>query len=339
MAPELAPGDVLRKVQGLAAEGWPAGLVVLGGNSAFHIDAAQRAILDAVVPAAAGEYALTVYGDEKVAVGTVVAASRSRGMFSAQRVVLVRDLAFLDGEPEPLFEYAANPAPDSHLIIRAPVLDRRRKLHKALAQQRMFFLFELPSDPLTAVPEIGPLALEQGLKLDREATALLAQVCDGELYRVSAELAKLAAWLGGAKRTVVADDIRETVAGEGAMSGWEMSEAILARDRRGALSAARKLVEAGEAPIKIVGGIAWRARVMLSSKAMLDAGRSPRQVVQANRAWHFEKQLLRGLERYDMDELLAFPAHLLAADRALKSRQIAPSAVLESLVDKMVGTD
>ncbi len=41
---------------------------------------------------------------------------------------------------------------------------------------------------------------------------------------------------------------------------------------------------------------------------------------------------------YRKDELLAFPAHLLAADRALKSSRIPGATVLESLVDKLVGT-
>jgi hypothetical protein len=38
-----------------------------------------------------------------------------------------------------------------------------------------------------------------------------------------------------------------------------------------------------------------------------------------------------------MAELLAFPAGLLEADRALKSRAIDPRAVLESLVDRLTG--
>ena len=41
MAPKRAPWDLLREVQRQAAEGWPLGLVVLSGDSAFHIDAAQ----------------------------------------------------------------------------------------------------------------------------------------------------------------------------------------------------------------------------------------------------------------------------------------------------------
>jgi DNA polymerase-3 subunit delta len=303
-------GRLLGEVRRRAAEGWPAGLVVLHGDSTFHLDAAQKAILDALVPAGAGEYALTVYGDDKVSVGTVVAACRSMGMFSERRVVFVRDVAALDGEQhDALLDYAANPAPDSHLIIRAQTLDRRRKFHKALETSGEFLSFGLPADPLQSAREIQDLAQGAGLTLDRDATMLLADVCGGDLYRVSTEIAKLAAWLGVKGKAGVAE-LRETLAGEGALSGWELADAIFERNRPRALHAARTLVDSGEEPLRVIGGLAWRARRALGSR---DRG------------------------RYSEQELLAFPAHLLTADRALKGRQIGPHAVLESLVDRLVG--
>ena len=310
MARHRAPGALLGEVRQRAQQGWPAGLVVLSGDSAYHLDAAQKAILEAVAPAEAGEYGLTVYGDERVDVGTVVAACRSRGMFSERRVVLVRDLAALDGEPDVLLEYAKSPAPDSHLILRAPKIDRRRKLGKALAAHDGFLLFQKPDDPNAFVRDVRDLAEQQGLVLDRDAASLLAHACDGDLYRVLSELAKVQAWLGGTAKRIGAAELRETLAGEGALSGWELANAIQARDRTRALAAARRLVEAGEEPIKVVGGIAWRARKMLAG---------------------------RDTSRYTVDELLTFPRHLLEADRALKGRQISASAVLESLVDRIVG--
>ena len=140
---------------------------------------------------------------------------------------------------------------------------------------------------------------------------LLADVCGGDLYRVSTELAKLSAWLGGKAKAGV-PDLRETLAGEGALSGWELANAIFDRDRSRALEAARLLVDSGDEPLRVIGGLAWRARKALGS---------------------------RDRSRYSQDELLAFPSHLLTADRALKSRQIGPHAVLESLVDRLVGKD
>ena len=81
-----------------------------------------------------------------------------------------------------------------------------------------------------------------------------------------------------------------------------------------------------------MGGLAWRARTLLKAKAMSDAGAPARDVVAAARAWSQERELLKSLARTRLADLLAMPQHLLAADRALKSRSIDPRAVLEQLV-------
>lgn len=336
-AQSVSPSELLRQVEKQLKEGWPSGLVVLAGDDAYHLDRTQRALLDHLLPEESREYALTLYGDEKVNAGTVVGACRSMGMFSERRVVFVRDLAMIEGEPDALLDYAADPAPDSFLIIRAPSLDRRKKLDKALAAKGRLLLFEASQDPMDSIREIAAIAKGRKLKLDREATGFLAQVCAGDLYRIDAELAKLSAYLGDERRDVSIGDVREVAAGEGMMSGWELANAILIRDRRGALAAARKLVESGDEPLRMLGGLAWRVRVMITAKAMQSQGATHRQIVQAARAWSFDRDLARGLKAYELNELLAFPSHMLKADRALKGSQIAPAVVLESLVDRMVG--
>jgi hypothetical protein len=53
--------------------------------------------------------------------------------------------------------------------------------------------------------------------------------------------------------------------------------------------------------------------------------------------WGDDAVHLRGLARYSLDELLGFPARLAGADRDLKSRSLAPGAVLELLVDDLIG--
>ncbi len=131
--------------------------------------------------------------------------------------------------------------------------------------------------------------------------------------------------------------VREVAASGGLLSGWEVADAILRRDRAAALAAARRLVDGGDEPIRIVGGLAWRARVMIQAKALLAEGRRADEVVRATRAFYYRDALLQGLSRYTLEELLAFPATLLQADRTLKSRSIHPRAVLENLVDRLTG--
>jgi DNA polymerase-3 subunit delta len=341
--PARVPGGrLLARVREELAAGWPAGLTVLHGDDLYHLDRAQRELLAALRPDDDSAFAVTNFGDEKVDLSTVVAAARSLGMFASRRVVLVRDVAALTGEVAALTDYAKSPPPDSFLIVRAPTLDKRRKLHKTLATGGRLLHFEAApaGDVGRWIADLAPLAAEAGVRLDADAATFLAQACGGDLYRVEGELAKLAVGAAeGRGGKIGLETVRELAAGSGLSSGWEVADAILLRDLAAGLGAVRRVVDAGDEPLRILGALAYRARTMLTAKAMLEAGVPFRQVLSATRAWPYQDQLKRGLARYSIDELLAFPVALLEADRTLKSRAIDPGAVLESLVARMVDGD
>ncbi len=337
-----AAGDALLEHvrERLVGEGWPAGLTVLSGDDRYHLDAVQRELLSALVPGDASDFALTVFDNEPVDVSKVVAAARSQGMFAPRRVVLVRDVEVLDGEPEPLQGYAANPPSGSYLLVRATSLDQRRKLHKVLAKAgtRLDFAREA-LDARSATRLARSMAAERGLQLSADAGEYLLDSCRGDLYQLANELDKLAIWKrGGGKLSL--DDCRRLVSGRGASSGWEVGEALLLRDTGAALAAIRQEFEsASEAPsslaIGMLGRVSWRARTMLQAKAMLENGARPDEVVRRFRVWRQRDEFVAGLRRYRMDELKRFPSVLLEADRWLKSRSIAPQAVLETAIERM----
>ena len=334
-------GAVLERVHETLKRGWPSGLTVLTGDDLFHLDRAQRAILQSLVTDIADPYACTVFSDTPVAAGELVGAARSSGMFAARRVVLVRDAALIQGEPDPLTAFAAAPPERGYLLIRAPKLDRKRKMGKALAETKNCLVFRAAADNErpALVRVIASLAREHAVDLPRDAVDLLVEVCGSDLNRIEREIEKLDLSLSEASgKPRVADlaTLRSLLAGASLLSGWELSEALLARDRKAALDAARRLVDSGEEPIRIVGGLAWRARTLLKAKAMSDAGAPARDVVTAARAWSQERELLKSLSHYRLADLLAMPGHLLAADRALKSRSIDPRAVLEQLVFDLI---
>jgi DNA polymerase-3 subunit delta len=330
---------VLEQVVRRLAEGsWPEGVTVLTGDDLYHLDRAQASLIGSLVAGCPVEFALTVFGVDPVEVSQLVAAARSRAMFAPRRVVVLRDVAALVGEAEPLELYAANPPPQSYLIVRAPELDLRRKLHKALLAGRAVLTFSapVPSDTGALLGLVQVLAAERALELERAAAAFIGEVCGADAYRISNELDKLACWLGTDRGgRVTLDAAREVVAGSGAMSGWEVADAVLARDGAGAAAAARRLLDAGDEPLRMLGGVAWRARSMLQAKAMLVRGARRADVVGAVRAWGYADALFEGLGRYRLDELLKFPAGLLRADRTLKSRSIDPRALVQSLVEEL----
>jgi DNA polymerase-3 subunit delta len=171
--------------------------------------------------------------------------------------------------------------------------------------------------------------------LDERALGLLIAASGSDLNRIAAEIEKLSVWQGaerGEGRGMDAATLRGLIAGSAQMSGWELADAVTERDLSGAIAAARRLVDQGQEPIRIVGGVASRIRALLAAKAMADAGAPAQGVVDAARAWYFRDALATGLERYALAELLAMPRKLLEADRSFKSRSLDKGAVLEALV-------
>jgi len=330
--------SVLATTLAALAKGWPPGLTVLTGDDVYHLDRAQAAILDHLVPQKNGDFALSVAGDAAITTAALVGSARSTGMFASRRVVLLKDIASLEGDPEPLAAYAADPPRASFLVIRAPKLDRKRKLHKALAEAGACLVFRSPATDAEfrqLAAEMAAMAAERGVRLEARASGLLLDVCGSDLNRVAVELDKLAIWLGpdaGGGALLDARTVRELVAGSGLLSGWELADALTERDPVEAIAAARRLLDSGDEPIRILGGLASRARALLCAKAMTEAGASPKAVVDAARAWYFRDGLTKGLKRYTMQELLAMPARFLEADRIFKSRSLDKGAVLESVV-------
>jgi len=341
-AAAVAGVELLERVrERLAGAGWPAGLTLLSGDDTFHLDRIQQTLLSALVPEGATDFGLTVFDQETVDVSKVVAAARSRGMFAPSRVVLVRDVDVLEGEPGPLLAYAREPPPESYLLVRAAALDQRRKLHKALweAGERLDCRREALG-AATVSRITATLAAGLGIRLSADAESYLVEVCDADLCHLANELDKLAVFVGSGG-TVEIEDCRELVSGAAASTGWELGAALVRRDGAGALAAIREEFQrASEAPsslaIGMLGRLGWNARMLLQARARVEAGESPRRAVDGVRVWRGKEEFVQGVQRYRLDELLRFPALLLEADRTLKSRSIDPRAVLETTVEKMI---
>ncbi len=332
-------GAVLADVLKACRTGWTPGLTLLFGDDLYHLDHARRAILDALVPESDRAFGLSIVAEGPVSTGELVGQARSAGMFASRRVVFVRDASVIEGEPEPLLAYAASPPGDSFIVVRAAKLDRKRRLHQAfLAGKVLEFRAAGDSDLPALLRELADMAEERGVRVDREAATLLAEITGGDLQRAASELDKIRDWLGDQpKRDAGAALVRALVSGSLGMTGFELSDALLERDAAAALLWTRRMLDAGEEPLRVLGSIAWRARTILQAKGRQASGAGPQELAQTLRSWRHGAGVGRLLDRYTWEEALAFPARLLDADRQLKSRSIGGRAVLESLVQTLAG--
>lgn len=298
---------VLASVRRDLGKGWPPGLTTLTGADLHHLDLALDAILDAIAPDRDDPFALTVLRDGRMTPAELVDRAASRGMFASTRIVLLRDPSILDGDPEPLTRFAADPPEQGWIVVRAPKLDRKRKLHQVLGSGRLleFRPPEGEAEGREFLEVQGELAKERGVRLDPSAAAWVAASAEGDLLRTRILLDQLRDAFPSSSRPLTEAEVAEVAPASESATGWELADHLAARDGASALADARRYEAMGEEVLKILGGLAWRAR---------------------------RDSLILGRGRWSKSAGLALPAGLLAVDRSRKSRQVAPYAALERLL-------
>ncbi|HEX6852374.1 MAG TPA: DNA polymerase III subunit delta [Candidatus Polarisedimenticolaceae bacterium] len=345
MARSRAEGPWGRVVAASAAreaeKGWPAGLTTLTGADLYHLDLAFEAIVGALAPDRDDPFAYTVLRDGRLSPAELVDRAASRGMFASSRIVVLRDVAVLDGDPEPLLRYAADPPDASWILIRASRLDRKRKLHQAVCSGRLLE-FRPPEGEAEArefLEVLSALARERGLRLDARAAAWVAAGSEGDLLRARAALDQLRDAFPGATAPLTEAQVAEIVSASESATGWELGDHLVSRDTARALADARRYESMGQEAIKIVGGLAWRARSLVSAKGLEARGAPFDAIVGAARAWAWKEALRAALRRWPASDARALPSRLLAADRTLKSRQAPPYAAVERLIHETASDD
>lgn len=110
-----------------------------------------------------------------------------------------------------------------------------------------------------------------GVRLEDEAGQLLKEASGGSLYAVRRELEKLASYVPP-DRAVTAADVLAVRGMEPGASVFDLTVAIGEGNRGRALSILARNLDAGEAPLRILGALAWQYRRLWKVKELLANG-------------------------------------------------------------------
>jgi DNA polymerase-3 subunit delta len=110
-----------------------------------------------------------------------------------------------------------------------------------------------------------------GVRLEEEAGQLLKEASGGSLYGVRRELEKLASYVPP-DRAVTATDVLAVRGVEPGASVFDLTLAIGEGNRGRALSILARNLDAGEAPLRILGSLAWQYRRLWKVKELLGNG-------------------------------------------------------------------
>lgn len=253
-------------------QGAPAPVYLVVGEDDCLRDQAVTVIRRAVLGDDAGDgFNYDIFQGDEAAAADVLSCASEIPVFAARRLVTLKSAEKLSArEGERFLSYLASPNESTTLVFVAPKLDGRLKFAQRLTQAAVTVdCSPLRGQQLTTW--MHEEARRLGVGLDEQAVSTLKDGCGESLYAIRRELEKLAAYLP-AGQTARAMDVERLRGTEPGASVFDLTEAIAARDRGRTLWILARNVEAGEAPLRLLGALVWQYRRLWKVKDLLRQG-------------------------------------------------------------------
>ncbi|MGA8075519.1 MAG: DNA polymerase III subunit delta [Candidatus Acidiferrales bacterium] len=309
--PALAPQELKARL----AAGKPVPAVVLLGADSYLRELCRNALISTYVAEGTRDWALAHFSARGRGWLDAFERAQTLPMLSPRQVLIVEEVEALeelgdkarDAAVDALEAYLADPAPFTVLVLEASALDKRLRLFKALSKNaKSTLIVELIMDRDHAEELALATAKEMGVTMDREAASLLADAVNIEPARIRIEVEKLSLYVHKTKK-ITSRDVEDLVVDARKHTVWELGDMLADSRREAALDFLDSLIRDGDKPAALVGGIAWRYRMLIEGESRRSR----------------KEQLLQGL------------AALAEADSLLKSGVKDQRAVMEFLFTKL----
>lgn len=166
-------------------------------------------------------------------------------------------------------------APQVVLLITASTADRRRRAWQRLGELGVVVEFVLERERSQALAEGAVASIAQqvarryGKEIEPAALRLLAERAGADAQRLASEVEKLCLWAGEAKR-ISRKDVEAVVADLAEAWVFDFTAAVAERAPARALALLRQLLDAGEAPLRLLALIARELRFLLLAREALE---------------------------------------------------------------------
>jgi len=238
-----------------------------------------------------------------------------------------------------LADYLPKLAPTTRLIFveretlrpTHPILEVAReqgKLKKGFIEH-----FKLPGErDLPAwIQERARSATEGQGQISSEATALLAALVGPDLRLLDTEIEKLLLYAGD--RMVTTEDVQLLVSHAREASVFDLVDCVGRRETGRALRLLHRLLDEGEAPLKLLAMLARQIRILIQLHEIAEHETDPREMARQLRLHPFVVQ--KGLSQarnFEPDQLAAAHERVVQTDWAIKSGRSEAVLALDMLV-------
>lgn len=241
--------------------------MVFSGEERALVEEAVQEVRARVLQPGLEDFNFDKLSGKQTSIEEMVGKANMMPMMASCRLVEIQDAQDMDGDESILESYLKNPSPTTVLLLIFDKLDMRQKLSKMLDALTWCGDFgHLQDAQLTSWIQKKSLAL--GLQVSGEVAELIEMVVGNDLLLIERALEKLALALNRSEVTI--GDVSEHIASTRIEDAFLLGRAVAAGDRKKALEVLENLKEAREAPVKLVGLLAWQLRQITRARILLD---------------------------------------------------------------------
>jgi DNA polymerase-3 subunit delta len=320
----------------LEAVGEPQPVYVLTGDEDFLKRQAVAALRIRVLSADDADMGLSSFPGDKASLAAVLEELQTLPFLSPRRLVVLEHAdPFVTRCRAALEKYVAQPSATGVLVLEVKTWPSTTRLAKQISAEATIVCKALPAHRL---PEwcVRWASTRHGKQLVAAAAKLLVDLVGEEMGLLDQELAKLAVYVGEARRIDTAD-VDQLVGSSRMESTWKIFDAIGASRTGEALTILDRLFDQGDDPIRILGAFSLQLRRLAQAYRLNRQGRPLGTALEEAGFPPFAiragEQQLRHLGQRRAERLYDW---LLETDLGLKgSSPLPPRTLLERLVVRL----
>jgi DNA polymerase-3 subunit delta len=313
-------------------------LYLFYGEETFLIDDAVERIASTAVEPSNRDFNVEIIKGGETTYQEIINKAQTLPFIGERRVVIVKGIDEMKAQGlERLIEYCSNPSPSTCLVFAAAEIDKRSKLYNILSKSGVIVEFNHVNEKYAGV-WITKKVKESGFQMNEDAKKYLLDIVGSRLQRLAMELEKIFTFKGN-DRNITTDDIKLLVEDTKIETIFTFTDSIGSKDIDGAFKLLSKMLNQGEAAIKIIGMIARQLRLILLTKTYREKGIPLSDLPsKAGFAPFLLKGYLGQAEKYNVRELKESFFKIQEADIRLKSSDIPEKMILEKLVLDLCGS-
>jgi DNA polymerase-3 subunit delta len=314
-------------------------LYLLYGEEDYLIQEALDLFSEMVVEPDARDFNFNVIYCRDTPAAELVNLAQTLPLLSEKRLVIAKEIdTFKAADLDELIPYLNDPSPSTCLVMvsNQGKYDKKSVTTAVEAHGAVVRFYPLLDREIAGWIEAWGRA--RGLSIQRDAAEYLWQTIGNDLQKIRNELQKVEIFIRG-RKAVAYEDVKTVVGDFRDYTPFDLAAAVGQKNREKALRILSRLLQEGEAPVGLLGSVAWNFRRLLSAKTMEAAGVGPDEIMKKLRVIFHQTGLFKDqMKRYTMAELRGVFSVLLSADRALKSGGLNGRLVLERMILKLCGT-